>query len=79
MKIKIENSVLEGFRAVQEIEVGDRIRIVKMDDCAGRDLRVKDYNGRKGVVKHIDSMGQLHGTWGGLAIIPNIDEVEVLS
>jgi len=31
-----------------------------------------------GFVKFIDAIGQLHGTWGGLAAYPLIDEVEVL-
>jgi len=34
----------------------------------------ENYDGRVGVVEHIDSMGQLHGTWGGLALIPEEDE-----
>ena len=35
------------------------------------------YCGRVGVVTHIDSMGQLHGTWGGLAVIPGEDSYVV--
>lgn len=33
------------------------------------------YNGRTGVIHHIDSMGQLHGSWGGLAVNPEIDDI----
>lgn len=38
----------------------------------------KDYNGREGVVELIDDIGQLHGTWGGLAVIPEEDTFTIL-
>ena len=56
------------------VKVGDRIRIIRLDDPYALD----SYNGREGVVHDIDSLGQLHGTWGGLAVIPEEDEFEVL-
>jgi len=31
-------------------------------------------SGTIGTVKHIDSIGQLHGTWGGLALIYGVDK-----
>lgn len=55
-------------------KVGDRIRIIKMADPYGA-----FYEGREGVIWHIDDMGQLHGTWGGLAVIPEEDEFIILS
>lgn len=36
------------------------------------------YTGRTGVVKSIDDMGQIHGSWGGCALIPGTDEWEVI-
>ena len=50
-----------------------------MSDDGGKDLQARKYNGRRrsGVVEHIDSIGQLHGTWGGLAVIPGVDDFEV--
>lgn len=54
------------------VKVGDRIRIIHL---AGEDNR---YDGFEGVVENIDSIGQLHGTWGCLAIIPDEDEFEIL-
>lgn len=57
-----------------EVKVGDRIRIICLDDP----YALNSYNGREGVVRHIDSLGQLHGTWGGLAVIPEEDEFEIL-
>ena len=62
-----------------EPKIGDKIRIVKMDDKDGKDLHARSYNGKEGTITHIDSIGQLHGTWGGLAIIPEIDIFEILS
>lgn len=56
------------------MKVGDKIRIIKMCD----DLSGIEYEGREGVIEHIDSMGQLHGTWGILAIIPEVDVVQIL-
>ena len=55
-------------------KVGDKIRIIYMEDpCANK------YIGRTGEVTYIDSMNQLHGTWGGLAIIPEIDTFEIIN
>jgi len=54
-------------------KVGDKIRIIKMEDPRGG-----DYEGREGFVISIDDIGQLHGTWGGLAVIPEVDEYIVL-
>ena len=36
------------------------------------------YKDRSGVVTHIDDAGQIHGTWGGCAIIPKIDTYVIL-
>ena len=55
-----------------EIKVGDHIRIIQLK---GEDSR---YDGREGIVESIDSIGQLHGTWGGLAVIPEEDEFMVI-
>lgn len=52
-------------------QVGDKIRIIYMRD-------EPQYRGHVGVIEYIDSMGQLHGTWGGCAVIPNEDEFEVI-
>ena len=53
---------------IMEIKVGDKIRIVHLK---GED---NTYDGREGTVESIDGIGQLHGTWGGLAVIPEEDE-----
>ena len=61
-----------------KVKIGDTIRIIRMNDDGGKDLQARMYYGRSGVVEHIDSIGQLHGTWGGLAVIPGVDEIETL-
>ena len=52
-------------------EIGDKIRIIYMKG-------EPNYTGKEGVIKTIDSFGQFHGTWGGLAVIPDMDEFEIL-
>ena len=53
------------------IEVGDKIIINYMEG-------EPDYWGREGIVTNIDSMGHLHGTWGGLAVFPNEDDYTLI-
>jgi len=55
------------------VKVGDTIRITKLDDPYDH-----SYVGREGVVEFIDSMSQIHGSWGGLAIIPGEDDFIVI-
>lgn len=51
--------------------VGSRIYIFEM-------LDEPSYTGATGVVEHIDDIGQLHGSWGGCAILPSEDVYIVL-
>ena len=51
--------------------VGDFIQILEMNG-------EPEYTGKQGVITHIDDAVQLHGTWGSLAIIPNLDKVMIL-
>ena len=53
------------------IEVGDKIIINYMEG-------EPNYWGREGIVTRIDSMGHLHGIWGGLAVIPNEDDYTLI-
>jgi hypothetical protein len=52
--------------------VGKTIRIISMNG-------EPNYFGREGVVRKVDDMGQLFGSWGGLAIIPGEDSFEIIS
>ena len=51
---------------------GMKVRIIHLD---GEDDR---YDGKEGVIEYIDAIGQLHGSWGGLAIIPDVDDFELI-
>jgi len=55
-----------------DVKVGDKIRIIHLE---GED---NSYDGKEGEVTNIDSIGQLHGTWGGLAVIPGVDQFEAV-
>ena len=51
-----------------DYKVGQQIRIIHMDDNNGKDVQAHDYNGKVGIIKHIDGIGQLHLEGGGLAV-----------
>lgn len=56
---------------MEKVKIGDLIKVLKMEG-------EPDYSNRVGTVTAIDGIGQLHGTWGGLAIIPEKDTYQVL-
>lgn len=53
------------------VKVGDKIRIIYMNG-------EPHYSGKEGVVRRIDDMGQIHGTWGGLALIEGEDVFRII-
>lgn len=53
------------------VNIGDKLRIICMSG-------EENYTNKEGVVKYIDDAGQIHGTWGGCALIPGLDEYEVV-
>jgi hypothetical protein len=56
---------------MDKVKIGDTIKIIKMEG-------EPQYTDREGVVTHIDDAGQIHGTWGGCAIIPEVDTYIIL-
>ena len=56
---------------MEKVKIGDTIKIINMEG-------EPRYTKREGVVTHIDDAGQIHGTWGGCAIIPKIDDFIIL-
>jgi hypothetical protein len=52
--------------------VGKEIRIITMEG-------EPHYTGKQGIIKSVDGIGQLHGSWGGLAVNPSVDNFEVLN
>lgn len=55
-----------------DVKIDDKIKIIEMKD-------EPQYTGKTGRVKFIDDIGQLHGTWGGCAVNPAIDEFVVIN
>ena len=54
-------------------QVGDTIRIIRMDDNNGKDKAATRMNGVVAEIDHIDDMGQLHLKGYGLAVNPDVD------
>ena len=54
-----------------EYKVGQKIRIIRMKG-------EPQYTGKVGVITYIDDLKQLHGTWGGLAVLPEEDQIEII-
>lgn len=54
-----------------EVKVGDKIRIIYMEG-------EPQYWDKEGIVRTIDDMGQIHTTVGGCALIPGVDEFEII-
>jgi len=52
-------------------QIGDKIRIIHMDG-------EPQYTGKEGIIDKIDDMNQLHGSWGGCALIPDLDVFEII-
>lgn len=53
------------------VKIGDKVKILYMEG-------EPQYSGKEGIVKYIDNMRQIHGTWGDCAIIPENDSFEVI-
>ena len=58
-------------KELEQKYIGQVIRIIDM-------VGEPDYTGAKGEVEFVDDIGQLHGTWGGLAIDLTCDKIEIL-
>lgn len=52
-------------------KVGDTIKIIQMKG-------EPQYSGKIGIIEYIDDIGQLHGSWGGLAVQPENDSFKIL-
>lgn len=54
-----------------EYQIGQKVKIIDMEG-------EPQYIGKEGVIEHIDSIGQLHGSWGGCALIPGLDSFKII-
>lgn len=52
-------------------KIGMKIKIINMKN-------EPEYNNKIGFIEFIDAIGQLHGTWGSLAVIPEIDIIQIM-
>lgn len=64
---------------MKNFKVGDVIKVIRMDDANGTDILARKMEGAIGTIVHIDDIGQLHLKEHKLAVIPEIDEVEVIN
>lgn len=53
------------------VKQGDKIRIIEMKG-------EPQYSGKEGYVMFVDGIGQIHGAWGGCALIPETDKFEII-
>ena len=65
------------------VRKGTRIRIIRVAASTdmtedGVDRQALELIGKTGTVERIDDAGQLWGDWGGLAVLPDVDEFEIL-
>ena len=60
------------------IKRGSKIKVLKMDTAGGMDWQAKRLEGKVFTVRFIDSAGQIHLVETGLALIPGVDEYEVV-
>ena len=56
---------------MDKVNIGDKIKIINMEG-------EPHYKDREGEITYIDDMGQIHGTWGGCALIPEVDTYMVI-
>ena len=55
-----------------KVKIGDKVHIIIMQG-------EPQYTDKEGTVEYIDDAGQIHGTWGGCALIPGKDIWEVIN
>ena len=53
------------------VNIGDKIKINYMKG-------EPQYTDAEGIVRYIDDIGNIHGSWGGCAIVPDMDKYEVI-
>lgn len=76
--MRILKNNVDEYTNDKEKLIGKKIRIINMDDPYDG----KRYNGREGIIELVmtDPTGEIcyAGTWGGLNVYPNIDEIEFI-
>ena len=62
---------MERIEELRQTYIGKTVKIINMKG-------EPQYSGKIGVVKSVDDIGQLHGSWGGCAIQPENDTFEII-
>lgn len=62
---------MKRIEELRQTYVGKTVKIINMEG-------EPQYSGKTGVVKSVDDIGQLHGSWGGCAIQPENDTFEII-
>ena len=60
------------------IKRGAKVHVIKIDDAGGMDWQARQLNGKIFTVRYVDSTGQIHLEETGLALIPGVDEYEIV-
>ena len=60
------------------IKRGSRVRVVKIDTADEMDWQAKRLEGKVFTVRSVDSAGQIHLEETRLALIPGVDEYEIV-
>ena len=60
------------------IKRGSKIKVLKMDTAGGMDWQAKRLEGKVFTVRFIDNAGMIHLVETGLALIPGVDEYEIV-
>ena len=71
-QLEEETKLAKSTKLTEDFKVGDKIKIVNMQG-------EPQYKNKEGKITSIDDLGQLHGTWGGVAVIPEEDDIEVIN
>ena len=76
--MRMSKNNIDEYTNDKENLIGKKIRIINMDDPYDG----KRYNGKEGIIELVmtDPTGEIcyAGTWGGLNVYPNIDEIEFI-
>ena len=57
---------------------GEKVRVIKIDDAGGMDWQARQLNGKIFTVRYVDSQHQIHLEETGIALIPGVDQFEVV-
>ena len=81
---KAKSLTYSDFKKAMKAELHENTEKDRNAHYVGKTIEIIDmkgepqYEGRTGVVEFVDDIGQLHGTWGGCAVIPGEDSFKCI-